>query len=162
MSVAIITIITLTSAGFFHEEGDLVVRWREPLTRGDVVTPRSPPPRSGELATILILFVQSDPVPFYSQLVENKLVLFLLSVAKTTQLFLWWWWWMWRSQGKTNKASFCGEFLYICYPGAVDFTCSFCFLFFIFLSVLTMQETKHHLKILIFHVRLQPFIILYV
>lgn len=39
-------------------------------------------------ATILILFVQTDPVPFYFQLVENKLVLFLLSVAMTTQLFL--------------------------------------------------------------------------
>lgn len=38
-----------------------------------------------ELATILILFVQTDPVPFYFQLVENKLVLFLLSVAMTTQ-----------------------------------------------------------------------------
>lgn len=38
-----------------------------------------------ELATILILFVQTDPVPFYFQLVENKLVLFLLSVALTTQ-----------------------------------------------------------------------------
>ncbi len=41
-----------------------------------------------ELATILILFVQTDPVPFYFQLVENKLVLFLLSVAMTTQPFL--------------------------------------------------------------------------
>lgn len=41
-----------------------------------------------ELATILILFVQTDPVPFYFQLVENKLVLFLLSVAMTTQSFL--------------------------------------------------------------------------
>lgn len=39
-------------------------------------------------ATILILFVQTDPVPFYFQLVENKLVLFLLSVAMTTQPFL--------------------------------------------------------------------------
>lgn len=38
-------------------------------------------------ATILILFVQTDPVPFYFQLVENKLVLFLLSVAMTTQPF---------------------------------------------------------------------------
>lgn len=39
-------------------------------------------------ATILILFVQTDPVPFYFQLVENKLVLFLLSVSMTTQPFL--------------------------------------------------------------------------
>lgn len=39
-------------------------------------------------ATILILFVQTDPVPFYFQLVENKLVLFLLGVAMTTQPFL--------------------------------------------------------------------------
>lgn len=39
-------------------------------------------------ATILILFVQTDPVPFYFQLVENKLVLFLHSVAMTTQPFL--------------------------------------------------------------------------
>lgn len=39
-------------------------------------------------ATILILFVQTDPVPFYFQLVENKLVLFLLRVAMTTQPFL--------------------------------------------------------------------------
>lgn len=45
--------------------------------------------RACELAaTILILFVQTDPVPFYFQLVENKLVLFLLSVAMTTQPFL--------------------------------------------------------------------------
>lgn len=39
-------------------------------------------------ATILILFVQTDPVPFYFQLVENKLVLFLLGVAMTTLPFL--------------------------------------------------------------------------
>lgn len=39
-------------------------------------------------ATILILFVQTDPVPFYFQLVENKLVLFLLGVSMTTQPFL--------------------------------------------------------------------------
>lgn len=38
-------------------------------------------------ATILILFVQTDSVPFYFQLVENKLVLFLLSVSMTTRHF---------------------------------------------------------------------------
>lgn len=57
-----------------------------------------------ELATILILFVQTDPVPFYFQLVENKLVLFLLSVAMTTQP-LFFFWWILGSQGKANKAS---------------------------------------------------------
>ena len=57
-------------------------------------------------ATILILFVQTDPVPFYFQLVENKLVLFLLSVSMTTQPFLV----ELQSQGKANGASFCRAF----------------------------------------------------
>lgn len=60
-----------------------------------------------ELATILILFVQTDPVPFYFQLVENKLVLFLLSVAMTTQpLFFFFFWWIQRSQGNAQKGPF--------------------------------------------------------
>lgn len=32
------------------------------------------------------MFIQTDPAPFYFQHVENKLVLFLFSVAVTTRL----------------------------------------------------------------------------
>ena len=74
-----------------HEEGlwpsDNVSWWPEGSLHWLQIWTNAPAP-VWELATILILFVRTDPIPFYFQLVENKLVLFLLIVAMTTLPFL--------------------------------------------------------------------------
>lgn len=81
-----------------------------------------------ELVTILILFVQTDPVPFYFQLVENKLVLFLLSVAMTTQP-LFFVGWIQGSQGKACKASFSRDFFQVVLVLQMQDFFFFCILF---------------------------------
>lgn len=86
------------------------------------------------------MFVQTDPVPFYFQLVENKLVLFLLSVAMTTQPFFFFFGGSREVKGKQIRPlsffleTFSGVFLSINDPGeACSVFCVFVFCFSILL-----------------------------